>query len=371
MRRAPRSSAATRPGPRPDARVVAHADRSRCASASAASIREGSFPPAVATSAEPPPPPPTIGPSVRTSSVASGVPPVAAAMATFVPSGDPPSTTARTPSWRRIGLGQGPQGVGVHLVAAGHHHAAVGGGRLGQRRGLRLARLLAQTGQLLLGLALALGQAADGGQQLVGLRAHELGRRLHQALALEGTLDATRSPVTAKIRRVFEPMEPSDSSVMVPICPSESTWVPPQNSSEAGPACTTRTDEPYLSPKKAMAPMLSASSREVSVVSTGDAGQHGLVGPGEDLVELLAASAARGARSRSAGTRATRATLLAHVVAQHGPQRRVQQVGRRVVAPDGLAALAVDGGQRVLARPHLAGHPGPVRHQPRHGVDGV
>ena len=76
------------------------------------------------------------------------------------------------------------------------------------------------------------------------------------------------NPVTAKIRRVFEPMEPSDSSVIVPICPSESTWVPPQNSSDVDPACTTRTDDPYLSPKKAMAPMFSASSRDVSVVST-------------------------------------------------------------------------------------------------------
>ena len=79
------------------------------------------------------------------------------------------------------------------------------------------------------------------------------------------------NPVTAKSRRVFDPMELSDSLVIMPICPSESTWVPPQNSSELGPACTTRTDEPYLSPKKAMAPMLSASSREVSVVSTAPA----------------------------------------------------------------------------------------------------
>ncbi len=63
-------------------------------------------------------------------------------------------------------------------------------------------------------------------------------------------------------------MEPSDCRVIMPICPSESTWVPPQNSSELPPARTTRTDEPYLSPKKAMAPMLSASSRDVSVVST-------------------------------------------------------------------------------------------------------
>ncbi len=75
-------------------------------------------------------------------------------------------------------------------------------------------------------------------------------------------------PVTAKIRRVLEPMEPSESSVMGPIWPSESTWVPPQNSSDVGPACTTRTDEPYLSPKKAIAPMCSASSRDVSVVCT-------------------------------------------------------------------------------------------------------
>ena len=64
-------------------------------------------------------------------------------------------------------------------------------------------------------------------------------------------------------------MEPSERSVIGPIWPSESTWVPPQNSSEVGPARTTRTDEPYLSPKNAMAPIFSASSREVSVVSTG------------------------------------------------------------------------------------------------------
>ena len=63
-------------------------------------------------------------------------------------------------------------------------------------------------------------------------------------------------------------MEPSDTSVTGPICPSESTWVPPQNSSDVGPACTTRTDEPYLSPKNAMAPIFSASSRDVSVVPT-------------------------------------------------------------------------------------------------------
>ncbi len=44
--------------------------------------------------------------------------------------------------------------------------------------------------------------------------------------------------------------------------------MPPQNSSEAGPARTTRTEEPYLSPKKATAPIFSASSRVASTVST-------------------------------------------------------------------------------------------------------
>ncbi len=75
--------------------------------------------------------------------------------------------------------------------------------------------------------------------------------------------------MSAKIRRVLAPVEPSESRVIGPIWPRESTWVPPQNSSDDGPACTTRTEEPYLSPKNAMAPIFSASSRDVSVVSTG------------------------------------------------------------------------------------------------------
>ena len=170
---------------------------------------------------------------------------------------------------------------------------------------------------------------------------------------------------------MFEPMELSDNSVIVPICPSESTWVPPQNSSEVDPARTTRTEEPYLSPKKAMAPMSSASSREVSVVSTSMSVSTALL--------ARAKTSSSSSRGRGRVMREVEAQivgpderpLLAHVVAQHGPQGRVEQVRRGVVAPDGLAALAVDGGQRVLSRPHLAGHARPVRHQPGHGVDRV
>ena len=63
------------------------------------------------------------------------------------------------------------------------------------------------------------------------------------------------APVTASIRRVLEPMDASDTTVMGPIIPRAPTWVPPQSSMEWAPARTTRTRSPYLSPKKARAPM--------------------------------------------------------------------------------------------------------------------
>ena len=127
----------------------------------------------------------------------------------------------------------------------------------------------------------------------------------------------------------------------------------------SAPARTTRTDEPYLSPKKAMAPMSPASSREVSVVSTSTPVEHGGVGQREDLVELLGGGRRMMREVEAQVLGRHQGALLAHVVAQHRPQGRVQQVRGGVVAPDGLAALAVDGGQRVLSRPHLAASPAP------------
>ena len=83
-------------------------------------------------------------------------------------------------------------------------------------------------------------------------------------------------------------------------------------------------------------------------------GQHGVVGQREDLVELLAGGLAVVREVEAQVVGRDQRALLAHVVAQHRAQRGVQQVGRGVVAPDGLPALAVDGGQRVLPRLHLA-----------------
>jgi len=56
--------------------------------------------------------------------------------------------------------------------------------------------------------------------------------------------------------------------------------------------------------------------------------------------------------------------LLAYVLAQHGAQGGMQQVGGGVVPPDGLAASPVNGGERVLSGHDLAGDPRLVRDQP-------
>jgi hypothetical protein len=72
------------------------------------------------------------------------------------------------------------------------------------------------------------------------------------------------SPVTASRRRMLEPIDPSVTIFRRPMSPRAETWVPPQSSIEFGPARSTRTVSPYLSPKKAMAPRASASSLVVS-----------------------------------------------------------------------------------------------------------
>ena len=61
-------------------------------------------------------------------------------------------------------------------------------------------------------------------------------------------------PVIASMRRRFDPIEPSDTTLIGPMSPSAFTCVPPHSSSECGPASSTRTTSPYLSPKNAIAP---------------------------------------------------------------------------------------------------------------------
>ena len=181
-----RHPARAAPGPSP-----AHAERSRCASASAASICEVSLPPARANSADPPP---RRRRSCRACAPAGWrrAPPVAAAMATLRPVGRAAEHHGAHPVVAQHGLGQRPQRVGLHVVPPGHHDAAVGRGRLGQALGLGLARLLAQPGQLLLGLALAL-------QPFVRWR--PAARRARCAAAPRPTAPAARARGRGRARR--------------------------------------------------------------------------------------------------------------------------------------------------------------------------
>ena len=86
----------------------------------------------------------------------------------------------------------------------------------------------------------------------------------------------------------------SDTTVMGPIMPRAPTWVPPHSSMECGPARTTRTRSPYLSPKKARAPMASAWALVVSTTVTSASDQHVGVGHGGHRRQLLGRPRRRG-----------------------------------------------------------------------------
>ena len=68
---------------------------------------------------------------------------------------------------------------------------------------------------------------------------------------------------------MLEPIELSGTILTGPMSPRWPTWVPPHSSSECGPASSTRTTAPYLSPKKAMAPISLAWSLVVSKCRAG------------------------------------------------------------------------------------------------------
>ena len=117
--------------------------------------------------------------------------------------------------------------------------------------------------------------------------------------------------------------------------------VPPHSSRETSSTSTIRTQSPYFSPKSAIAPSASASSRVVSSARTwwlpaiqlADPGLHGRqllrgqpLAMGEVEAQLVGAHVGAG---------------LAHVGAQPLAQRRVQQVGGGVVAHGGQAGVAL------------------------------
>ncbi len=76
-------------------------------------------------------------------------------------------------------------------------------------------------------------------------------------------LSTATPPVMASIRRTPAATALSDTILNRPMVPVLLVWVPPQSSTES-PKRTTRTTSPYFSPKRAMAPILRASSMVAS-----------------------------------------------------------------------------------------------------------
>ncbi len=77
--------------------------------------------------------------------------------------------------------------------------------------------------------------------------------------------DTEEAPVIASMRRRLEPIDDSLVTFSVPMSPVALTCVPPHSSID-GPASSTRTMSPYLSPKNEIAPIASASSLVVSKI---------------------------------------------------------------------------------------------------------
>ena len=119
------------------------------------------------------------------------------------------------------------------------------------------------------------------------------------------------------------------------------TCVPPHSSID-GPASSTRTMSPYLSPKKAIAPIASASVLVVSNARAAFVAQRLGVDQPLDLGDLLVGDrlVVREVEPQPVGPD-VRAGLL-DVIAEHAAQRPVQQVRAGVVATDRLATLDVD-----------------------------
>ena len=140
--------------------------------------------------------------------------------------------------------------------------------------------------------------------------------------------------------------------------PARFTCVPPHSSTDQpsvlpppAPIDTTRTSSPYFSPNSARAPAARASSTAISRVVTS---------PFCSMTSLAMSSTRRSSSARDRlGMREVEAqpirrhqrAALGDVIAEHLPQRLVQQMRRRVVGADRRAARVIDLERQRSARP--------------------
>ena len=76
-------------------------------------------------------------------------------------------------------------------------------------------------------------------------------------------------PVSASMRRTPAAIPASETILNRPMSPAARTWVPPHNSMLTSPTRTTRTESPYFSSNRAVAPASMASLIGIWVVTTG------------------------------------------------------------------------------------------------------
>ena len=117
---------------------------------------------------------------------------------------------------------------------------------------------------------------------------------------------------------------------------------------------STRTVSPYFSPKKATAPFCLASRDGQDLGLDRQVAQHALVGQVLDLPALVGRHGRQVREVEAQPIGRDQRALLRDVRAQHLAQRPVQEVGGRVVAADGVAALDVDREVDAIADLELA-----------------
>ena len=133
------------------------------------------------------------------------------------------------------------------------------------------------------------------------------------------------------------------SSVIVKnaMSPVRATCVPPQNSFDS-PMVTTRTVSPYFSPKKAIAPAFLASAMASTAVSVATLARTRALTRSSTLRFSSSVSGAKCEKSKRRRSGATSEPFCVTCAPSTCAQRPVQEVRRRVVAADGVAALDVD-----------------------------
>ena len=118
----------------------------------------------------------------------------------------------------------------------------------------------------------------------------------------------------------------------MPIAAVLKTCVPPQSSRETPSTSITRTQFPYFSPNRAIAPSCSASMRDISKRPYQVALLDPLVDAVPDVLELLATERGAVGEVEAQLVGAHRRPCLADVGAEALAERGVQQMGRGVVA---------------------------------------